>query len=280
MVRTVRKATVLGIVAALAISTAALAVANYSFGDTGLLGDPDQTTWSNGVPQVAVSTDKTVSPARTWIHSIYVSDATLSGGFTSDTACSNQGNCLENWYTRSSNNGNSWSNPVKIPSPAGHTERGAIAVTGKTVIVAMMTQEAYWAGCCTSFDVADPRRIYVSRSTNHGDSWRNATVLPGQNNSSRGDYVWIAAAGANVHVVTTNTETGQIWYWRSTDRGASFANPVSLGTTTATDTESGYVGGFSGLPSVAAAGQLTVPLTTAAPVLATKLATGLTVRSI
>ena len=254
MVRKLRKATALAVVTVMAVATTALAVANYTFARPKVVGGTSQTTWTNGVPQVGVTIDKRADPRKTWMHALYLSDANLAGAFSSDKNCSNKGNCLANWYTRSSNAGRAWSNPVKVPGPGGHVERGTLAVTGATVVVAMMSQEGYWGGCCSTFDTSDPRRVYVSRSTNHGASWSNAVVLPGQTNSSRGDYIYIAASGANVHVVTTNTQNGQVWYWRSTNRGKSFTGPVTLGTTTNQDNASGYVGGYSALPSIAAAG--------------------------
>ena len=127
-------------------------------------------------------------------------------------------------------------------------------MTGKTLIAVYMDQDEYYQGGAT-LNTSDPRFLYVTRNTNHGSgSWTQQQLLPGQTNSSRGDYINAWASGTNVHVVTTNTQTGAIWYWRSTDRGANWANPVSVGTTTAVDDVSGYVGGFSGLPSVAATG--------------------------
>jgi hypothetical protein len=64
----------------------------------------------------------------------------------------------------------------------------------------------------------------------------------------------MGASGSNFYVVTTNTNNGKIWLWRSTDAGQTWSGPVTVGTTTATDTVTGYVGGFSGLPAVAATG--------------------------
>ena len=86
--------------------------------------------------------------------------------------------------------------------------------------MAYMDQTSYYQGGST-LNVNDPRFLYVTRSTNNGGAWSAAKKLPGQTNTSRGDYINIAASGSNVYVVTTNTQNGQTWFWRSTDRGKS-----------------------------------------------------------
>jgi hypothetical protein len=100
----------------------------------------------------------------------------------------------------------------------------------------------------------------VRTNTNNGAAaaWTAAKKLPGQTVNSRGDYLWSASDGNVVVVAVTNTANGQIWTWRSTNGGVTFSGPIQAGTTTATDTTSGYVGGFSGLPAVAVHGSTVI----------------------
>jgi hypothetical protein len=249
-----------GVVATVIVMTVAASLAwaaTYTWSDPEAVGDPDQFgTWSNGVNQVGMSVDKTVDPTVTYTHYVYVSDYSATGVFASDAKCSGRQNvCMAAWYVRSTNGGRTWQNAVQLPAPADHMpyERPTLAVTGKTLIATYLDQTSYYQGGST-LDVDDPRFLWVTRSTNHGSSWTNARKLPGQTNNSRGDYLNSVAAGTNVYVTTTNVQTGAIWLWRSTDRGKTWEDPVSLGTTSATDEVTGYVGGFSGLPSVGARG--------------------------
>jgi hypothetical protein len=243
------------------LTVAASAAVTYSFGGTATIGGASQAgQWFNGTNALGVTVDKTVTPAKTYTHNVYVADYTTGGTYTNDTQCSSNNACLSNYYQRSADGGKTFGAPTQLPRPANTpTERGTLAVTGKTLIVAEVTQGLYYQGGGATFDVNAPRAVYVTRNTKHGTgSWSNAVQLPGQSASSRVDYVNAWASGTNAYIVTTNVDTGDIWLWRSTDRGASWANPVPIGNTTFEDlapiSSGGYVGGFSGLPTIAASG--------------------------
>src|SRR5262245_64672170 len=105
-------------------------------------------------------------------------------------------------------------------------DRGTIATTGTTIVALQMSQTKYYqAG--TTFDVSAPRYVYATRSTDNGATWSAAAKLPGQTTTSRGDYLNIWASGSYVHAVTTASDTGNIWYWRSSDKGKTWSNPVT-----------------------------------------------------
>jgi hypothetical protein len=202
-------------------------------------------TWDNGDPVLANNQDGSLSAA-------YVSDYT-KGVFADDGS---SGPWLSNFYTRSQDGGATWSKPVRLNGKY-HADRVTLVSSGSHVVTFFMSQVHYWAtpGGST-FKTSEPRYVYVRTNTNNGApaSWTAAKKLPGQSTNSRGDYLWAASDGNLVVVATTNTANGKIWTWRSTDGGVTFTGPIQAGTTTATDTTSGYVGGLSGLPAVAVHG--------------------------
>jgi hypothetical protein len=242
------------------LSVAAWALTTYTWSANKTVGGSAQAaTFMNGVHQLGVTVDKSVSPAKTYTHFVYQSDYTLAGVYTNDTKCAASNDCLANYYVRSSDGGKTWGNPKKLPTPANTpTDRATIATTGTTLVAAYMSQTAYYQAGST-FDPSQPRYVYVTRSTDDGGTWSKQVKLPGQTTTSRGDYLNIWASGSYVHLVTTASDTGQIWYWRSADKGKTWSSPVSIGSTTATDLDpNGYVGGFSGLPSIAANGSTVI----------------------
>jgi hypothetical protein len=260
-IRRLQTSTAIALGLVLTCTVLAWALVSYSFGTAAALGGASQTgQWLNGTNAVGVTVDKTVSPVKTYTHLVYVSDYTTSGAFTTDNTCSGSNACLANYYQRSADGGKTFGAPVQLPRPANTaTERATLAVTGKTLIAGEVTQQLYYQNG-TTFDVSKPRAAYVTRNTNHGTgSWSNAVKLPGQSTTSRVDYLNAWASGANVFIVTTDVDTGNIWLWRSTDRGSTWGTgPRVIGTTTfqdlATAANGGYVGGYSGLPTIAAAG--------------------------
>jgi hypothetical protein len=201
-------------------------------------------TWDNGDPVLANNADGSISAA-------YVSDYT-NGVF----ACDGSGVYLSNFYTRSTDGGATWSKGFRLNGKY-HADRVTLQSSGSNVVTFFMSQTKYW-GCPggSTFDTTKPRYIYVRVNTANGasGSWGAAAKLPGQTTNSRGDYLYSGSSGANVYLVTTNTATGKIWLWQSHNSGASFTGPTNVGATTAVDNSSGYVGGFSGLPAVAATG--------------------------
>jgi len=242
------------------VTTLARALPNYSWSSKQTVGGANQAgTFMNGVHQLAITVDTSVSPAKTFANYVYESDYTTAGVYTNDTKCAASNDCLANYYVRSSDGGKTWGNPKRLPAPANTPmDRGTIAATGTTLVALQMSQTKYYQSGST-FDVSAPRYVYATRSTDNGGTWSNAVKLPGQTTATRGDYLNVWASGSYVHAVMTTSDTGKIWYWRSADKGKTWSSPVTIGSTTATDNDpNGYVGGFSGLPSIAASGSTVI----------------------
>ncbi len=222
---------------------AAITWGNAPGATTGRLG-PNY-TWNNGDPVLDQhGTDDGILSAG------YVTD-TINGVFAQD-----DGVHMGVYYVRSTNDGGTWSKPKRLNPGAKHGDRLTLQAEGNVIVAAYMDQVKYYQGNQSTFNPASKRFIFVRRNASNGAAaaWEPAQKLPGQTKKSRGDYLYMGASGSNFYVATTNTQNGNIWLWRSTDAGQTWSDPMSLGTTSATDTVTGYVGGFSGLPAVAATG--------------------------
>ncbi|MEX0754402.1 MAG: hypothetical protein WD206_03460 [Actinomycetota bacterium] len=204
-------------------------------------------TWDNGDPVLDQH-----GTSNGLLSTGYVTD-TINGVFAHDT----NGPYMGTYYVRSTNDGGTWSKPFRLNPKGKHGDRLTLQAEGNVVVAAYMDQQKYYQGNTATFDPSKPRNIFVRRNTNNGvkADWQAAVKLPGQTKQSRGDYLYMGASGTNFYLVTTNTANGKIWLWRSTNSGGLWTGPTVIGTTTATDTATGYVGGFSGLPAVAAAGE-------------------------
>jgi hypothetical protein len=250
MVRRLRRGAALAVAVVVLTVSAAFAYSwdkpNTGAADPGRLG-PNY-TWNNGDPVLGVTADGAIS-------AVYVSDY-VKGVFADDVS----GPYMSTFYTRSTNQGLTWSKPVKLNGQY-HADRVTLTASGHNLTTFFMSQQHYWAtpGGST-FKTGEPRYVYFRTSTADGTAgtFSAAKKLPGQTQTSRGDYLYSASDGSLVVVAVTNTQNGNIWTWRSTNGGTSFTGPIQAGTTTATDTASGYVGGFSGLPAVAVHGSTVV----------------------
>jgi hypothetical protein len=113
----------------------------------------------------------------------------------------------------------------------------------------------YARGYAYTFDPDQPRYNFMRCRDDGGQSWKAAIQLPGQTERTRGDYPYIAAAGGDFYIGVTNSQTGDIWLWRSTNGGGSRSNPRSIGTTTIQGSRAAQLRRrLSGLPAVGATG--------------------------
>ena len=200
-------------------------------------------TWNDGPPMAAKLGSKLIA--------VYDSDYTACGATTDGSGC-----FMGAYATTSSNSGGIWGKPRRLNPGTKHAERATIAAGTSTACAAFMTQTKYYSAhyAIYTFDKSAVRTTYV-RCTSDGTTWLAAVKLPGQTTSSRGDYPYMAASGSNFYLTMTNSQSGAISLWKSTNNGATWTGPVTIGTTTLADNASdGYVGGFTALPAVAASG--------------------------
>ncbi len=123
-------------------------------------------------------------------------------------------------FRRSTNNGASWSNPIRITGSGQDLRRANIVASGDTVHVfgGQSGAGGYGTG------------IYYFRSTNGGASWANGVRLYAEADGS----ARMAVDGTTVHVcfgvkLTTNSFGGRSTYLRSADNGQTWSAPVFIG---------------------------------------------------
>jgi len=167
------------------------------------------------------------------LHEAYVSDATLPEAVK---------------YT-SSKNGTTWSSAKKL-SGKQHAEGSSLAAAGSTVIVG-------WFTGYSSYDAAGvARQTQVNVSTNNGGTWSGVQKLSG--GKGKVDYPIVAAAKTssgpvNTYAAWVDSKNGNVVF-RQSSAGGAWSAPITLGTTTATQSGSGY--GFSGFANIAAVDDL------------------------
>ena len=131
-------------------------------------------------------------------------------------------------YSRSTDNGHSWSAPSQLSSslPGGYT--------GGALPEIVSDGNGLWLATWSSRDVEDD--IMISRSTNAGASWSTATVLNGNSGSSTvwdqgaslapdGNGNWVAAWEM---ADTSQGSDSQVLVARSSNNGLSWSAPVTM----------------------------------------------------
>ena len=121
---------------------------------------------------------------------------------------------------------------------------------GTTVIVG-------WFTGYSSYDAAGAaRQAQVNVSTNGGGTWSGVQKLSSAN--GKVDYPIVAAAKTssgptNTYAAWTDSKTGNVVF-RQSSAGGAWSAPITLGTTTATQSGAGY--GFSAFANIAAVDDL------------------------
>ena len=120
-------------------------------------------------------------------------------------------------FSRSTDDGQSFSAPIQIFKPAASSETPHIAATGSNVYVARTAR----------LKPKQPFQVFFKRSTNSGVSFANEVQVSTGNG---GSLQAMATAGANVYLVWYQSDPAQppLFFSRSIDGGATFSIPVSL----------------------------------------------------
>ncbi len=125
----------------------------------------------------------------------------------------------------STNNGLTWSSPIRITQPGQEIRRANIVANGQTVHVFGGQPDPNPNGYGTG--------VFYFRSTNGGANWDPGIKLYDQADAS----ARMAVDGVNVHIsfgakVFTNSYGGRSTYMRSTNNGAIWSQPVFIGENT------------------------------------------------
>jgi hypothetical protein len=124
---------------------------------------------------------------------------------------------LDIYVQRSTDNGDSWEDPVNLSSNSGNSFRSEILVSGSKVYVVWVQESSDG----TKSDV------YFRGSVNDGESWGSKIKLS-STGTSFDSSVLVGASGSNVYVVWDDSGTGDVYVRRSTNNGGTWASIVNL----------------------------------------------------
>jgi hypothetical protein len=119
----------------------------------------------------------------------------------------------EIYYKTSTDNGESWSNDIRLTNGGSNYYWPAVAVNGNNIHV-VWTHDYY--------------EIYYKRSTDNGENWSSDVRLT--EGDSYSEYPAVAVNGNNIHVVWYDHRDGnwEIYYKTSTDNGGNWSSDVRL----------------------------------------------------
>lgn len=123
-------------------------------------------------------------------------------------------------FRKSTNNGATWSNPIRITRTGQEIRRANIQVSGENVHV--FGGQSNSAGYGTG--------IFYFRSTNSGVNWDPGMLLAANADAS----ARMAVDGTTIHVaygakLSLNSFGGRTYYLRSTNNGGTWSQPVFIG---------------------------------------------------
>ncbi len=185
---------------------------------------------------------RTVSNGTAFLHAI------VTASRVGSTTVKDAGPYAPIDYTRGNASGSTWTSALRLNATTQHGIWPGIAAADASVYASWVKVPKV-----VSFSSSAARSIQFRANSNHGTSTAWSTVKTLTSATGRVDYPAISAAGSGVYVAYTDANTGTVHLLISRDRGATWSN-VSLGTTSATSS----LGGKTGLPTVAASGNLVI----------------------
>ncbi|UCH93135.1 MAG: exo-alpha-sialidase [Candidatus Aminicenantes bacterium] len=128
----------------------------------------------------------------------------------------------DTYFIRSTDNGNSWCQPVNISNNSGNSWSSTIAVDNAGNI------NAAWFD-----DTSGDWQIYFSRSTDNGVNWSQPVTIANINDFDGESSIPIAVDSAgNIYAAWYDDEEGptgeEIFFSRSTDNGNTWSQPVNI----------------------------------------------------
>lgn len=124
---------------------------------------------------------------------------------------------LDIYVQRSTDNGDSWEEPVNLSSNSGNSFRSEILVSGSNVYVVWVQESSDG----TKSDV------YFRGSVNGGESWGSKIKLS-STGTSLDSTPLVGASGSNVYVVWDDSGTGDVYIRRSANNGGTWASIFNL----------------------------------------------------
>lgn len=122
----------------------------------------------------------------------------------------------EIYYKQSLDNGETWSDDIRLTTDLAYSWRPSIAVEGECVHVVWQDERS------------GNSDIYYKVSTDNGNTWSDDERLTYTSTVSQ--YATVAVSGSNIHVAWTDNlpSHGTIWYVRSIDNGNSWGSGLQL----------------------------------------------------
>jgi hypothetical protein len=124
---------------------------------------------------------------------------------------------LDIYVQRSTDNGDSWEDPVNLSSNSGNSFRSEILVSGSNVYVVWVQESSDG----TKSDV------YFRGSTNDGVSW-GAKIKLSSTGTSVDSSPLVGASGSNVYVAWDDSGTGDVYIRRSANNGGTWSSIFNL----------------------------------------------------
>lgn len=125
---------------------------------------------------------------------------------------------LDIYFTRSTNDGSSWSSPVRLTPNTYAQKYPVLSVSGSNIHVVYQDERAGISNV----------EVYYMRSTNSGLNWQSEINISEHSGLSYNGYVF--ASGSTVHIVWDDNRSGdrEVYYRRSTNNGANWSGDAII----------------------------------------------------
>ncbi|MFH1050342.1 MAG: T9SS type A sorting domain-containing protein [bacterium] len=165
--------------------------------------EPDvRLTYDSATSQTSLNRDQSIAAQGNFVHVVWQDKR--------------DGN-LEIYYKRSTDQGLTWGDDVRITNDTADTKNPGIALSDNNVYIIFDDERE------------GNREIYFKKSTDYGNTWGEDVRLTFDNSASWCPSIEVSNSG--VHVVWADERSGyqgDIYYKKSTDGGDSWSNDIAL----------------------------------------------------